>query len=243
MSMSLTTKRIPVYLRAQQFIEELLASKDYSPGDHIPSERSLAEELGINRLTVRKAIDRLVQAGRLERNSTSGTRITQPRITRPVDAGSPGGITRVIQLSGGVPGNKLLHFELSPAGDSSAKHLHVVPGTELVIFRRLLTVNDTPFCIETSHIPAIRVPGLAAEDLMAGQSLYALLDTRYGIKSVHGTRTISVNAPTKFETEALQLPPNASTLLLRMVAFDAADVPIEYVRSVNHPTHVIFQAT
>lgn len=240
--MSFTNKRIPVYLRAQQFIEELLESKDYAPGDHIPSERSLAEELGINRLTVRKAIDRLVQAGRLERNSTSGTRVTHPRITRPVDASSSGGITRVIQLSGGVAGNKLLHFELSAAGESAAKHLHVAPGTELVVFRRLWTVNDTPFCIETTHLPASRVPGLAAEDLMAGQSLYSLLDTRYGIKSAHGTRTIGVSTPTKFETEALQLPPHASTLLLRMVAFDAEEVPIEYVRSVNHPSHVIFQA-
>lgn len=240
--MALKTKRVPVYLRAQQFIEELLESNDYGPGDHIPSERALAEELGINRLTARKAIDRLVQAGRLERNSTTGTRIPQPRITRPVDANSSGGITRVIQLSGGVPGNRLLHFELSPASEAVAKHLKVEAGTELVVSRRLWTVNDTPFCIETSHIPASRVPGLAAEDLVAGQSLYALLETRYGIKTGHGTRTIGVNTPTKFEIEALRLPAHSSTLLLRMVVSDAADVSIEYMRSVNHPAHVIFQA-
>ncbi|WP_374618780.1 GntR family transcriptional regulator [Devosia sp.] len=240
--MALKTKSVPVYLRAQQFIEELLESKDYGPGDHIPSERALAEELGINRLTARKAIDRLVQAGRLERNSTAGTRIPQPRITRPVDAHSSGGITRVIQLSGGVPGNRLLHFELSPASEAVAKHLKIEPGTELVVFRRLWTVNDTPFCIETSHIPASRVPGLAAEDLVAGQSLYALLEARYGIKTGHGTRTIGVNTPTKFEVEALQLPSHSSTLLLRMVVSDGANVPMEYMRSVNHPAHVIFQA-
>lgn len=240
--MSKITKRVPVYIQARQFVEELLESKDYAPGDHIPSERALAEELGINRLTVRKAVDRLVQAGRLERNSTSGTRIPQPRITRPVDPTSTGGITRVIQLSGGVPGNKLLHFQLSAASESAAKQLQVVPGTEIVVFRRLWTVSDTPFCIETSHIVASKVPGLAAEDLVAGQSLYSLLETRYGIKSAHGTRTMGVHVPTKFETDALQLPAHASTLLLRMVAFDADEQPIEYVRSVNHPTHVLFQA-
>jgi GntR family transcriptional regulator len=239
--MSLTTKRVPVYLQAQQFIEELLESKDYAPGDYIPSERVLAEELGINRLTLRKAIDRLVQEGRLERNSTSGTRIPHPRIARPVDAHSSGGITRIIQLSGGVPGNRLLHFELSPASDSVANHLQVDPGTELVVFRRLWTVNDVPFCIETSHIAASRVPGLAAEDLMAGQSLYSLLEARYGIKTGHGTRTIGVHVPSKFEVDALRLPLHASTLLLRLVVYDSENVPIEYMRSVNHPTHVVFQ--
>ncbi len=239
--MALTTKRVPVYLQAQQFIEELIQSKDYAPGDHIPSERALAEELGINRLTARKAVDRLVREGRLERNSTHGTRIPEPRITRPVEGSSLGGISRVIQLSGGKPGNRLLHFELSPATESIAKHLQVEPGTELVVFRRLWTVNDTPFCIEASHIPARRVPGLAAEDLVAGQSLYTLLNARYGITTGHNTRTIAVGTPSKFETEALNLPPHSSTLVLRMVTLDAENTPIEYMRSVNHPMHVVFQ--
>lgn len=239
--MPLNDKRVPVYVKAQQFIEELLDGDDYSPGDHIPSERALAEELGINRLTVRKAIDRLVQAGRLERNSTSGTRIPHPRVKRPVDTTSAGGMTRVIQLSGGVPGNRLLHFELSAASESVANRLHLTPGTELVVFRRLWTVDETPFCIETSYIASARVPGLAAEDLVAGQSLYALLEGRYGIKTTHGTRAISVNTPTKFEVEALRLPPHASTLLLRMVQLDDNEVPTEYVRSVNHPAHVTFE--
>jgi GntR family transcriptional regulator len=56
-------------------------------------------------------------------------------------------------------------------------------------------------------------------------------------------RTIAVNTPTKFEIDALRLPPHASTLLLRMVVSDGENVPIEYMRSVNHPAHVIFQAT
>lgn len=240
--MPLTAKRVPVYIQAQQFIEELIEGNDFAPGDHIPSERALAEELGINRLTVRKAVDRLVQAGQLERHSTSGTRIPHPRITRPVDANSSGGITRVIQLSGGSPGNKLLHFELSTASESVAKYLQIEPGTELVVFRRLWKVDETPFCIETSHIPANRVPGLAAEDLVAGQSLYSLLSSRYAIKTGHGTRTIAVHTPTRFEIDALQLPPHASTLLLRMVVSDSENAPIEYLRSVNHPAHVVFQA-
>jgi GntR family transcriptional regulator len=235
--------KVPVYLQIQRVIEELIDSADYGPGDHIPSERGLAEQLKVNRLTVRKAIDRLVMAGKLERNSTNGTRIPVPRLLRPVEPQNSGGIARVIQLGGGTPGNRLLHFELAKAQDSIASHLGIPPGSEIVIIRRLWRVDDTPICIETSYIPADYVPGLDAENLIAGQSLYSLLKERYGINVVSGTRTISVHIPTSFEEQTLKLPPHSSTLLMRLVVSDTNGRPIEYMRSVNHPIHVNFSTT
>jgi len=55
--------KVPVYLQVQRFLEDLIDSADYGPGDHIPSERALADQLKVNRLTLRKAIDRLVSSG------------------------------------------------------------------------------------------------------------------------------------------------------------------------------------
>ena len=236
--------RVPVYLQAQQFIEELIDGADYGPGDHIPSERALAEQLKINRMTVRKAIDRLVLAGRLERNSTSGTRIPTPRLLRSVEpAQNSRSLARVIQLSGGTPSNRLLHFQLSTAQDSIAGHLAIPVGSSVVVIRRLWRVDETPICVETSYIPAEYVPGMDAEDLTAGQSLYSLLSERYGIVTGASTRTISVHTPTKMEAEALMLPDHSATLLLRLVVSDAKGRPIEYMHSVNHPIHVNFTTT
>jgi DNA-binding GntR family transcriptional regulator len=230
--------KIPVYLQVQRFVEEIIDGADHGPGDHIPSERALADQLNVNRLTVRKAIDRLVACGRLERNSTNGTRIPVPRLLR---SGGTGSLTRVIRLSGATPSNRLLHFELAKAQDSIASNLSIPVGSDVVLIRRLWRVDDTPICIETSYIPATYVPGLDAEDLTAGQSLYSLLKQRYGIEAASNTRTISVHSPTSFEEQALKLPPNLSTLLIRLVVADADGRPIEYMQSVNHPIHVIFR--
>ena len=229
--------KIPVYLQVQRFIEEIIDSAEYGPGDHIPSERALAIQLNVNRLTVRKAIDRLVSCGRLERNSTNGTRIPVPRLLRSADTSS---LTRVIQLNGGTPSNRLLHFELTKARDSIASHLAIPVGSDVVLIRRLWRVDDTPICIETSYIPAEYVPGLDAEDLTAGQSLYSLLKERYGIDAVSSARIISIHVPTSFEEQALKLSPHLSTLLIRVVVADANGRPIEYMQSVNHPIHVNF---
>ena len=73
-----------VHERAQQHIIEMIEGPDYAAGDRIPSERDLAERYRISRMTMRKAIDRLVDKGLLERRGTSGTYIPVPVIRRPI---------------------------------------------------------------------------------------------------------------------------------------------------------------
>lgn len=234
-------RKVPVYLQIEQHIRDLINGPDYGPGDRVPSERALAETLGANRMTVRKAIDGLVAQGLLERRSTSGTRIRLPRVTRPTDARTSLGITRLIQSGGGTPGNKLLHFQEQQASSRIAERLRLPEGTPITVIRRLWTVDGVPFCIETSHLPTDRVPDLAAEDLTSGQSLYALLRHRYGITTVGGERIISVAICTDMEARLLDLPPNSPCLLLRLVVTDQDGHPIEYMTSVNHPQLVVFK--
>lgn len=237
------TEGKPVYVAIQDYILELISGPDFSPGDRVPSERTLAEELGANRMTVRKAIDKLVDRGALERNGTSGTRIPLPQVARPIDVRSSLGITRIIHSTGGAPGNKLLHFGQATASETVASRMKLTPGAEMVMFRRLWTVNETPFCIETSYLPAERFPDLVAEDLVAGQSLYGLMQSRYGVATTVADREISVGACTDLEARLLGLKPASPALVLRLVANDAAGRPVEYMKSVNHPQLVVFRTT
>jgi GntR family transcriptional regulator, transcriptional repressor for pyruvate dehydrogenase complex len=54
-------------------LRQLLARGHYRPGDRLPSERELAEGLGLSRPTLREAIRRLSEAGLLESRRGSGT--------------------------------------------------------------------------------------------------------------------------------------------------------------------------
>ena len=67
--------------KRQAVRRELLAMLDgLDVGDALPSERRLAEELGVSRPTLRQAIDGLVADGLLDRRHGSGTYVAQPRI-------------------------------------------------------------------------------------------------------------------------------------------------------------------
>lgn len=231
----------PAYKQIQAYLQDLLASPDYGPGDRIPSERVLAEKLGRNRMTVRKAIEGLTAMGLLERHGTGGTRIPVPRVARPINGFAWEGIRRIIQAGGGSAGNKLLHFEQSRASEKVASWLKLTEGEEIVIFRRLWTANDTPVCIETSHLPLSLVPDLAAQDLMGGESLYSLLHNRYGIGAMHGEREIGVTTCTEMEARLLDLSVGSPCLSLQLLVYDEKDRPIEFMRSVNHPKLVVFK--
>jgi GntR family transcriptional regulator len=233
----------PAYKQIQTYLQELLATPDYGPGDRIPSERVLAEKLGRNRMTVRKAVDGLIAMGILERNGTSGTRVPVPRVTRPIDSFASQGIRRIIQAGGGMAGNKLLHFEQSRASAKVAGRLKISEGAEIVMFRRLWMASETPVCIETSHLPLTLVPDLAAQDLMAGESLYSLLHNRYGIGAMRGEREIGVATCTEMEARLLDLSVGTACLSLQLQVQDEKGQPIEFMRSVNHPKLVVFKTT
>lgn len=232
-----------VYLRAQHDVLEMIEGPTYSAGDKIPSERELADRLGISRMTMRRAIDNLVKRGVLERRGTSGTYVAAPRVQRPLDQGLSHSLSETIEQSGGKPGSKLLFFESAEAGARVAERLAVRTGAQLIVIRRLRTVNEVPFCVETSYLPAERVPGLAAADLFDNQSLYALLKERFGIEIGPGEGLIGVSPATDQEAQLLGVKPGTPTLIYRAVAFDQKGRPIEYVTSVNHPQRVVFKTT
>jgi GntR family transcriptional regulator len=231
-----------VYLRAQQTILEMIEGPEYSAGDRIPSERGLSVRLGISRMTVRRALTNLVSQGVLERRGTSGTYVTAPSVERPFDYDIAYSITEIVEGSGASPGSKLLYFESATANQKVADRLGVVTGAPLIIIRRLRTANGIPFCVETSYLPAQRVPGLVAADLLGDVSLYGILKSRYRIEIGGSEGLLGVAPVTVQEAELLSLKPDSLALVYRTVACDRDGRPIEYLTSVNHPRRVVFKS-
>ena len=59
--------------RARQAITDGIASGRFQPGQRLPSERQLAAELGINHLTLRRALSQLASEGLIDRQPGVGT--------------------------------------------------------------------------------------------------------------------------------------------------------------------------
>lgn len=181
---------VRLFEKAQLHVLEIIEGKDYVGGERIPSERDLAETLGIHRMTVRKAIDRLVDQGVLERRGTSGTYIPEPVIKRPIIGSAfPHSISDIVHQCGGTPGIRLVYFEQLAAKSRFAERLKIKLGDSLILIKRMRTINSMAFCVKTTFLPEVRVPGLAADDLIHDQSLFMKDRATKQIQTQHTIRT------------------------------------------------------
>lgn len=65
--------RSPLYKQARDVLAERLRHGDWHPGDRLPTEGVLAEELGVSLGTLRRAVELLVEEGALIRRQGAGT--------------------------------------------------------------------------------------------------------------------------------------------------------------------------
>ncbi len=63
---------LPLYQQLQRSLREAIENRVLGPDDALPAERQLAAELAVSRITVRKAIDGLVEEGLLVRRQGAG---------------------------------------------------------------------------------------------------------------------------------------------------------------------------
>lgn len=71
--------------RAASGIRALIASREYGPGDRLPAERELAQQLKVSRPALREGIRRLRSGGVLESRRGSGTYVVEVNLSDVYD--------------------------------------------------------------------------------------------------------------------------------------------------------------
>lgn len=69
----------PPYLSVADLLRQRIGSREWSPGDRLPSRAHLAHELGVGENVVRRAQELLILQGVLEGRAGSGTYVAEPR--------------------------------------------------------------------------------------------------------------------------------------------------------------------
>lgn len=213
--------------KRQTVRRELLAMLEgLEPGDALPSERRLVDELGVSRPTLRQAVDGLVAEGLLERRHGSGTYVAEPRIAVPLTMTS---FTEDMIRRGMKPGGRVLSFRTETAGARIGRRLDLPPTEEVLTIRRLRLADGATMAIETLHLPRALMPGLR-RDVLEGRSFYDLLRGA-GIVIASGTETIEPTVTTPEEAAELGVPVHTPAFLFERVTRDEDGRPLEYVRS------------
>ena len=117
--------RTPIYLQLREIIRNRIEEGEYLPGTAIPSENKLAETYGINRLTVRNAVDALVNEGILRRVQGKGVFVVGDKYEENLD--EHGGFVNVMSSGTKRVSIKEQAKIYRPAGNKYANYFNIDP--------------------------------------------------------------------------------------------------------------------
>ena len=204
-----------------------IESGELSPGDRLPSERELSERLGVNRMTLRRALELLETQGLLARRRGNGTYVAEPKIER--QAGRLVPFTRGMERRGYAPGARVITLEQRPAEAAVAHELGLALSAPVYYVCRLRLIKQEPVMLERFATPAHRFPGFDRYDL-SNRSSYDLMAKEYGVTVVRARQSLEPVIATEYEAELLEVRPGAPLMLERRLSLDQDDQPVEYGR-------------
>jgi GntR family transcriptional regulator len=193
-------------LKHESVRRHLLAAMrdELDPGGKLPSERELAERLGVSRPTVRRALEQLAVEGRVHRVHGSGT-FAAPA---PPRADGPGAL-------------RLLAAEAVLAGAEPAARLGVSPGEPLWRVERLRVVDGVPVSLEVTHVVRACAPRLLDHPLDGP------LHERYDVAIVRVRQRVTATVLEPSAAQALEAPPLSPALAIERVASDGGGRRVE----------------
>jgi len=221
------TKQTPVYIQIHNKMRDWISSERWKDGQKIPSERDLALEFEVSRMTVRQAINTLVSEGILERRVGAGTFVSPEKLREKMSGVSS--FTETVEKTGRKPSSKLISFHTKPASLSEAEKLQLNEGDLVLSMERIRYADSLPICYEEAAIPYKFVEGLSKEEITS--HFYRTLEKNKDIQIGYAEQTISATWASESVSDMLNIKRGSSVLRLRQVSFSKEEIPFEYVRS------------
>ncbi|MFP5312168.1 MAG: GntR family transcriptional regulator [Actinomycetes bacterium] len=196
-------------------------------GERLPSEQELARTYGVSGMTVRRALQVLIEAKRLVGIRGKGTFVSQPTVTKRMVMAS---FTDSMKAAGMTAGAKVLSASLQPADRMAADALGLRVGEQVITLSRLRSGDDTPLCLDRTTLRAEAFPGLLGEDLTG--SLYEVLRTKYGVQLSRAESRVSAVLPTPEEAVLLNIPATQPCIRVTVLSMTDDGLPGECTVSV-----------
>lgn len=231
------TGPVPLYFQVATRLEGAIQSGAIPAGARLENEVSIAEQLGLSRPTVRRAIQSLVDKGLLVRRRGIGTQVVQGAVTRQVELTS---LFEDLQNAHHEPGTQVLIHELVPAPDDVAAALTLSPGTEVLHLRRRRSTDGVPVAVLENYLPG-EFATISPEQLES-RGLYQALRAR-GVAIRVAQQKIGARRAEGDEPALLEIDEGGPVLTMERISFDQSGAAIEFGHHCYRPDLYRFETT
>jgi GntR family transcriptional regulator len=223
---------VPLYQRVRAVLLDRIGSGEYAPGQRLPSEGVLADDLGVHRLTVRRALDELSREGLLRARQGAGTFVS-PRpepilITIPLTPEEFSSSLRAMLRSQGQSYRDVL-LATAVDDDAAVRGELELPRARLRRVESALEVDGERWVCSTAWAPDERLRDVEAR-WREDDGLYGLLLGRGGRPLRYVWRSFAAEAATAEDAAVHGIRPGAPVLVREGLTADEAGRPVLRVR-------------
>ncbi len=217
----------PRYQQLYRRLETTITSGALAPGTSLPPEREIAEMTGLSRVTVRKAIQPLVEAGLVTQRRGSGTVVALrvPKVEQSLSILTS--FSEDMSRRGLNASSQLLERGIFDPSPEEMVALGLSSGVQVARITRLRLAGGKPMAIERASLPTDILPDPA----LISESLYDALE-RDGNRPTRALQRISaINLQTR-DVELLNIPKGSAGLNIERTSYIKGGRVVEFTRSV-----------
>jgi GntR family transcriptional regulator len=214
---------LPLYQQLQRALRQAIENRVLSPDDALPPERDLATEFCVSRITVRKAIDGLVNEGMLVRRQGSGTFVCS-RVEKNFSKLTS--FSEDMRARGRNPRSVWLRRSSGTVTPEESLTLRSSPGTPVYRFHRIRIADEAPMSLEYATVLASCLPSLESVET----SLYEALESA-GNRPVRALQRLRAVLFTAEQAELLQAKERDAGLLVERLGFLKDGTAMEFTQS------------
>lgn len=224
-------RRLNTWQSVREDVLERIRSREWPPGELIPTEQELAASLGCARATVNRALRELADSGIIERRRKVGTRVAATSARRTV-LDMPA-IRTEIEALGARYAYSLNSFTTRLPSEAAANALQVPQTEELVLVKATYTANGQPHCCEAIWLNPRILPPLSREDV-EHQSAHEWLAGQVAL--THGRFSILADGASGDCARHLMIGEGTPVLTIERTNWSDT-TPVSFARQFYPPAH------
>ncbi len=211
----------PLYLQLQRVLRDAIERRVLAPDEALPPERDLADAYKVSRVTVRKALDGLVDARLLTRRQGAGTFVAA-RVEK--NFATISSFTEDMLSRGRAPRSEWLSRSEGTVTPEEAMALGLSPGSPVYRFTRIRYADEQSMALEHATIPA---RALTSPDAVS-DSLYKALGDNRPVRVLQRLRAMLF---TPEQAALLGIEPGSAGLEIERRGFAQDGRTVEFTRS------------
>lgn len=225
------TNPVPLYWQLAEIVKSQISMGVLHPGDKLPTEEWFTKNYNVSRVTVRRAMQLLLDNGVLTRKRGESPSIAYPRLNRQTNRLT--GLSEDLIAMGHIPGSVTLCCETTTAPIDIAAQLNIQMGDPVFHLRRLRFADEIPLAIHDCYYPMSICDGILSP-AFHDKSIYRYLELN-GISLEHATQTVSACNASKEVAKLLSVSAGSALLHVERTSYSADNAAVEFSDMLYNP--------